>query len=183
MSHITDGESAPPAASDQPKHPYTAYDSETCSIARTLALVGDRWTLLVLRDVSNGVRRFDELADHLGVARNVLSRRLAALQDAGLITTRAYREAGSRQRQEYRLTEAGRDLMPILVAFMGWGDRHLAGPDGVPAVLTHDDCRAPVRVTVTCEAGHDLGERPRLRNSPGPGSRIRPSTSGVADRA
>ena len=163
---------------------YTAYDSETCSIARTLALVGDRWTLLVLRDLGNGVRRFEELADHLGVARNVLSRRLATLQEAGLITTRAYREAGARQRHEYRMTEAGFDLMPILVAFMSWGDRHLAGPEGVPAVLTHDGCGAQVRVSTTyeCEAGHELGERPRLRVAPGPGSRVRSTADVTAER-
>ena len=70
---------------------YTAYDSETCSIARTLALIGDRWTLLVLRDVANGVGRFDELAGHLGIARNVLSRRLARLAEAGLVERTAYR--------------------------------------------------------------------------------------------
>jgi DNA-binding HxlR family transcriptional regulator len=178
MSHATDVEDTPRAREDE-NRPFAAYDSEVCSIARTLAVVGDRWTLLVLRDLENGVRRFDDLADHLGLARNVLSRRLATLREAGLITTRAYQEAGARQRQEYRMTEAGRDLVPILLAFMGWGDRHLAGPDGVPAVLTHDGCGAPVRVSVTCEAGHDLGERPRLRIGPGPGSRIRPEASHV----
>lgn len=160
--------------------PFVQYDSETCSIARTLALVGDRWTLLVLRDLSNGVRRFDDLADHLGVARNVLARRLASLLEAGLIATRAYREPGARQRHEYRMTESGRDLMPVLLAFMGWGDRHLAGPDGAPAVPVHDGCGAPVHVSVTCEAGHDLGERPRLRLGPGPGSRIRPAAEDTA---
>src|SRR5215472_7234603 len=97
--------------------PYSAYESDTCSIARTLALVGDRWTLLVLRDVANGVRRFDELASHLGIARNVLSHRLAQLADAGLVDRTAYREPGARERREYRLSGAGRELMPILVAF------------------------------------------------------------------
>lgn len=159
------------------ERPFVAYESETCSIARTLAVVGDRWTLLVLRDLGNGVSRFDDLADHLGVARNVLSRRLTMLLDAGLITRSAYQEAGARARHEYRMTGAGRDLVPILLAFMGWGDRHLAGPDGVPAVPTHDGCGAAVRVSVTCEAGHDLGERPRLRLAPGPGSRIRPESA------
>jgi DNA-binding HxlR family transcriptional regulator len=170
-----------PETGGQPRA-YTAYESETCSIARTLALVGDRWTLLVLRDLSNGVRRFEELADHLGVARNVLSRRLATLQESGLVTTRAYREAGARQRHEYRMTEAGRDLVPILVAFMGWGDRHLAGPEGVPALLTHDGCGAQVRVSTNyeCEAGHELGDRPRLRVAPGPGSRIRSTADATA---
>jgi DNA-binding HxlR family transcriptional regulator len=171
VSCTSDAESTP--ADRGPDRPFAQYDSETCSIARTLALVGDRWTLLVLRDLGNGVRRFDDLAEHLGVARNVLARRLTSLLEAGLITTRAYREPGARQRHEYRMTESGRDLMPILLAFMGWGDRHLAGPDGAPAVPVHDGCGAPVRVSVTCEAGHDLGERPRLRLGPGPGSRLR----------
>jgi DNA-binding HxlR family transcriptional regulator len=150
---------------------YRAYDSDTCSIARTLALIGDRWTLLVLRDVANGVRRFDELATHLGIARNILSRRLAALTGHGLVERRAYREPGERVRHEYRLSRAGRELMPVLLAFMDWGDRHLAGPEGPPAVARHAGCGARLRISVTCEEGHDLGDRPRLRLEPGPGSR------------
>ncbi|HZU57453.1 MAG TPA: helix-turn-helix domain-containing protein [Actinocrinis sp.] len=153
--------------------PYSAYDSETCSIARTLALIGDRWTLLILRDLSNGVRRFDDLVTHLGIARNVLSRRLAALADGGLVTRTAYRVDGARERQEYRLTHAGRDLVPILLAVMAWGDRHLSAQDGPPAVPRHAGCGERVRISVTCEAGHDLGDRPRLRVEPGPGSRLR----------
>jgi len=153
--------------------PYSAYDTDTCSIARTLALIGDRWTLLVLRDVANGVRRFDELADHLGIARNVLAGRLARLVDAGLAERLAYREPGERERHEYRLSEAGRELVPVLLAFMRWGDRHLAGPEGPPAVVRHADCGAPIKISLTCEDGHELGDRPRLRVEPGPGSRVR----------
>jgi DNA-binding HxlR family transcriptional regulator len=154
--------------------PYSAYDSDTCSIARTLALIGDRWTLLVLRDVANGVGRFDELANHLGIARNVLSRRLARLVAGGLVRRIAYREAGARERHEYRLSGPGRELMPILLAFMDWGDRNLAGPEGPPAVVRHADCGARIRVSVTCEQGHELGDRPRVLVEPGPGSRMRP---------
>jgi DNA-binding HxlR family transcriptional regulator len=153
--------------------PYSAYDSDTCSIARTLALIGDRWTLLVLRDVANGVRRFDELAGHLGVARNVLSARLARLAEGGLVERTAYREPGARERLEYRLSTAGRDLMPVLLAFMAWGDSHLAGQEGPPAIVTHAGCGAPIRVAVTCADGHDLGMRPRVLVEPGPGSRMR----------
>jgi DNA-binding HxlR family transcriptional regulator len=152
--------------------PYSAYDTDACSIARTLALIGDRWTLLVLRDVANGVRRFDELAGHLGIARNVLSQRLARLAQAGLVDLTAYREPGARERHEYRLSGPGRELMPILVAIMDWGDRNLAGPEGPPAVVRHADCGAGIRVTLTCEEGHELGTRPRLRVEPGPGSRL-----------
>ena len=160
------------------KRPYYDYDSSACSIARTLEQIGDRWVLLILRDLANGVRRFDQLADHLGIARNVLSRRLATLTGAGLVARAAYRDEGSRERHEYRLSDAGRELIPILLALMGWGDRHLAGPDGPPALPVHARCGAPVRVSVTCEAGHDLGERPRLHLEPGPGSRVRAGITG-----
>jgi DNA-binding HxlR family transcriptional regulator len=153
--------------------PYSSYDSDACSIARTLALVGDRWTLLMLRDIANGVGRFDELAGHLGIARNVLSHRLARLVEAGLVQRIAYRETGARERHEYRLSRSGRELMPILLAFMAWGDRHLAGPEGPPAVVRHAGCGARIRVSLTCEEGHELGERPRVLVEPGPGSRDR----------
>jgi DNA-binding HxlR family transcriptional regulator len=153
--------------------PYSAYDSDTCSIARTLALIGDRWTLLVLRDVANGVGRFDELARHLGIARNVLSSRLARLTRAGLVERSAYREPGTRERYEYRLSAPGRELIPVLLAFMAWGDRHLAGPEGPPAVVRHAGCGARIKVTLTCEEGHELEPRPRIHLEPGPGSRIR----------
>jgi DNA-binding HxlR family transcriptional regulator len=153
--------------------PYSAYDSDACSIARTLALIGDRWTLLVLRDVANGVRRFDELAGHLGIARNVLSRRLATLAGAGLVERTAYREPGARERHEYRLSGPGRELVPILLAFMDWGDRHLAGPEGPPALVRHAGCGAKIKIALTCEDGHELGQSPRVRVEPGPGSRPR----------
>src|ERR1700730_11083519 len=97
--------------------PYSAYDSDACSIARTLSVIGDRWTLLVLRDVANGVGRFDELASHLGIARNVLPRRPARLSQSGLVERPASREPGARERHEYRLSGPGRELIPILVAF------------------------------------------------------------------
>ena len=157
--------------------PYTAYDSDTCSMARTLALIGDRWTLLVLRDVVNGVGRFDELCDHLGIARNILSGRLARLTEAGLVERTAYQEPGARERHAYRLTRPGRELIPILLAFMAWGDQHLAGPDGPPAVVRHAGCGAPVRVSLSCADGHELGPRPRLMWEPGPGSRERQPAS------
>ena len=157
--------------------PYSDYDSDACSIARTLALVGDRWTLLVLRDVVNGVGRFDELAGHLGIARNILSGRLARLEQAGLVERTPYQEPGARERHAYRLTGPGRELVPILMAFMAWGDRHLAGPEGPPAVVRHADCGAPVRVSLTCDEGHELSPRPRLLVEPGPGSREREPAS------
>ncbi|MCD2196580.1 helix-turn-helix transcriptional regulator [Actinomycetospora endophytica] len=145
-------------------------DSSTCSIARTMTVLGEPWTVLVLRDLLNGLRRFDELVTHLGIARNILTRRLTTLVDAGLVETREYREPGRRARREYRPTTAGLDLRPVLLALMAYGDRHHAGPDGPPAVVQHD-CGAPVVLQEVCAEGHVLGPADRVRTVPGPGSR------------
>jgi DNA-binding HxlR family transcriptional regulator len=145
-------------------------DSARCSIARTVALVGDAWTVLVLRDLLNGIRRFDDLARHLRIARNVLARRLAALTEAGLVERVPYREPGRRERHEYRVTPAGRDLRPVVLAMLAYGDRHLAGPEGPPMLVEHDGCGAPVHVEVRCAAGHVVDAGTRLRAVPGPGA-------------
>ncbi|MBO0851902.1 MAG: helix-turn-helix transcriptional regulator [Pseudonocardia sp.] len=153
-------------------HP-SEMDSTVCSIARTMRLIGQPWTMLVLRDLFNGMRRFDELAEHLGIARNVLTRRLATLVDAGLVTRQAYREPGQRARQEYRLTQAGRDLRPVLIAVMAYGDEHLAGTDGPPVRLEHAGCGAEVAVRLECAHGHNIEPADRLRVRPGPGAKMR----------
>ena len=145
-------------------------DSSACSIARTMAVLGEPWTVLVVRDLLHGVRRFDDLVAHLGIARTVLSRRLAALVSAGLVETADYREAGRRTRREYRLTAAGRDLRPVLMALMAYGDAHLAGPDGPPVRVEHADCGAEVHLEPVCADGHRLGPDDRLRSTPGPGA-------------
>jgi len=147
------------------------FDTTACSIARTMSLVGQPWTLLVLRDLFNGVRRFDELADHLGIARNVLTRRLAGLVDDGLVEKVSYREPGQRARNEYRLTQAGWDLRPILLAVMAYGDNHLAGPEGPPLLLEHAGCGGQVVVRVECANGHPINPSDRLHALPGPGAR------------
>lgn len=146
-------------------------DSARCSVARTAALVGDAWTVLVLRDLFNGIRRFDDLARHLGIARNVLTRRLGALTAADIVERVPYREPGRRERHEYRLTPAGRDLRPVVLAMLAYGDRHLAGGDGPPMVVEHDGCGAPVHVEVRCAQGHLVEPRTRLSAVPGPGAR------------
>lgn len=146
-------------------------DSTRCSVARTAALIGDAWTVLVLRDLFNGIRRFDDLAAHLGIARNVLTRRLTGLTDAGLVERVPYREPGRRERHEYRLTAAGRDLRGVILAMLAWGDTHLAGEDGPPVQVEHAGCGAPVRVEVRCAEGHLVEPGTRLRWVPGPGSR------------
>lgn len=132
-----------------------------CSVAATLAVVGEQWALLALREVALGVRRFDAIQAATGAPRAVLSRRLRTLVDAGVLERTDYREPGSRRRQEYRLTEAGRELQPVLTALMQWGDKHLAGAEGPPLAVTHSGCGAPVRAKLVCDEGHVLGETGR----------------------
>ncbi|RTL70795.1 MAG: transcriptional regulator [Pseudonocardiaceae bacterium] len=151
-------------------------DTANCSVARTAAIVGDAWTLVLLRDLFNGLRRFDDLATHLGVARTVLSRRLAGLVDAGLVEREPYREPGRRERHEYRLSAAGRDLLPVVLALMAWGDAHLTDDDGPPIVVEHRGCGAPVEVTLRCTDGHDVDPRRGTVARPGPGARLRTGT-------
>lgn len=146
-------------------------DSTRCSVARTAAAVGDSWTVLVLRDLFNGIHRFDELATHLGVARNVLTRRLATLIDEGIVDRVPYQEPGRRERHEYRLTRAGRELRPVILAMLSWGDIHRAGPDGPPMRVEHRECGMPVHVELRCADGHLIEDSTRLRSVPGPGAR------------
>lgn len=148
-------------------------DTKTCTVGKTVDLIGDRWTLLILREAFNGVRRFDDLADHLEVSRAVLSQRLKRLVAAGLLERRPYREPGDRQRHEYRLTRKGLDLYPALVALMQWGDRYLAGPEGPPLILRDRRLGRRVEVVVVPE-GSVEGLRPGdLVREEGPGARRR----------
>jgi DNA-binding HxlR family transcriptional regulator len=106
-----------------------------CSIARTLDVVGEKWALLAVREVFLGNRRFDEMVRRTGAPRDTLAARLRTLTGAGILERRQYCEHPARY--EYRLTEAGRDLYPVIVSLMRWGDTHLAGEDGPPLVLEH----------------------------------------------
>lgn len=125
------------------------YD-QVCSIARTLEVLGERWTLLVIRDVFNGRRRFDQMQENLGVARNVLSTRLALLVEEGILEKRAYQERPPRY--EYFLTQKGLDLWPVLISILHWGDRHLAEAAGPPMLIRHKECGGLVDDRGTCES-------------------------------
>jgi DNA-binding HxlR family transcriptional regulator len=129
---------------------------EDCSIARSLGALGEKWALLVFRELFCGVRRFDDMQSRLGAPRQVLSARLTMLVDNGFLRREPYQDPGSRTRYEYRLTDKGRDLYPILVALLQWGDRYVAGPGGPPATLHHRGCGAPVRLELRCADGHQL---------------------------
>jgi len=129
------------------------YANQYCPVASTLEVVGERWTLLIIRDVFLGIRRFDELHKDLGIARNVLQARLERLVEEGVLVKRPYQERPLRC--EYRLTEKGADLFPVLVALMKWGDRWLDDRGG-PIELLHRDCGEPVGVELRCAAGHEV---------------------------
>ncbi|HEY4019021.1 MAG TPA: helix-turn-helix domain-containing protein [Pseudonocardiaceae bacterium] len=146
-------------------------DPSNCSLTLTLDVVGKPWILLVLREVFRGLCRFDEIQRHIGVSPPVLSRRLTALVESGLLTRVPYREDGSRERSEYHLTDAGRELFPVLLALRDWGDAHLAGEKGPATVYRHQDCGAEVRVAMYCEDGHRIADRAGVVPEPGPGAR------------
>src|ERR1700677_917112 len=126
------------------------YDSQVCSIAGALEVVGARWSLLIVRNIFLGLRRFDEIQENLGIARNVLQPRLARLQSAGVLEKRLYQERPPRY--EYRLTEKGLDLWPTIVSLMSWGDRYAAPPAGPPVLLEHRGCGGAVDEHRVCEA-------------------------------
>jgi DNA-binding HxlR family transcriptional regulator len=129
-----------------------SYESQVCSIAGTLEVVGERWSLLIVREAFLGTRRFDDFQRNLGIARNVLQTRLARLVEEGVLERHRYQERPPRH--EYRLTEKGVDLWPVLVSLMSWGDRHVY-PDGPPVVIEHRDCGGRVddrRICTKCGA-------------------------------
>jgi DNA-binding HxlR family transcriptional regulator len=121
-----------------------------CSIARTLDVVGERWTLLILRDAFNGVRRFEDFEASLPIASNVLTARLHTLIAHRVLERQQYRVRPPRY--EYRLTDRGRRLYPVLIALLQWGDEFLAGEAGPPIELMHRDCGHPIAAEVVCPA-------------------------------
>lgn len=143
-------------------------DRECCSLARTLSVVGDRWTLMVLRECFLGRRRFEEFEARLGIARHVLADRLKKLTEAGVLAKIAYQERP--RREEYRLTEKGLDLYPAILALVQWGDRHMAGPEGAPLHRIHKHCGKVMEGRMVCsECGEPVAARD-LRVEPGPGA-------------
>ena len=129
-----------------------------CSIARTLSVVGDRWTLLLLRDCFLGARRFDQFSESLGLSPHLLSTRLAKLVEAGVLERHPYQQKPTRY--EYRLTEKGRDLYPVIAGLVRWGDRWMAADEGPPVTLVHRDCGHATTPTLVCsECGDDIDPR------------------------
>jgi len=142
---------------------------QSCSIARTLSVIGDRWTLLVLREAFLRTRRFEEFQARLGATRHVLADRLQKLVDHGIFERVRYQERPPRF--EYKLTEKGRDLYPVIISLLGWGDRWMAGDEGPPIELVHRACGHRMVPVPTCP---HCGEHVSARDvTPQPGAGVR----------
>jgi DNA-binding HxlR family transcriptional regulator len=141
-----------------------------CTVGRAMTVLGERWTFVVLREVFNGVRRFEEMREHTDIPRQVLTNRLASLVKEGILRQVPYRDPGFRSRYEYRLTDKGFDLYPVLVAVLEWGDKYLADPEGSPVQIVHRACENPVRIQLSCSDDHFIDDPRDLAPRPGPGA-------------
>ncbi len=139
-----------------------------CSVAQTLDVVGEWWTLLVVRTIMLGQGRFEVIQSELGIARNILSDRLSTLVEHGVVERRQYHDHPVRY--EYKLTPKGRDLFPVIAALMAWGDKW-ASPDGVPLVLKHS-CGEVADPKVVCSACGEALTLRDVRAKPGPGFKV-----------
>jgi DNA-binding HxlR family transcriptional regulator len=155
----------------------TSFADMACSLARTLEVIGGRWTLLVLRDLFLGLSRFDDIRANLGIATNVLTDRLATLLEHGLVERRAYQQRPPRF--EYLLTDKGRDLFPAIAALMRWGDRWQAGDAGPPLVFRHDHCGQITEAVVVCACCAEPLQAGNVTPLPGPGGRLGRGTDRV----
>jgi DNA-binding HxlR family transcriptional regulator len=139
-----------------------------CSIAQSLEVVGEWWTLLILRDAFLGVRRFDDFVERLGISRNVLTHRLDTLVATGILERRPYDEA--RGRYDYLLTDKGRALWPVLTALRQWGDQWIYGTGNEPLLVEHRSCGCTTTAQMTCNACGEALDARSVRAVPGPGA-------------
>ena len=139
----------------------------TCSIGRALSVVGDRWTLLIMRDAFGGVRRFEDFQADLGVTRHVLADRLRKLGEHGVLEKVQYQDRPPRH--EYRLTEKGLDLHSVMMALTAWGDRWMHDEDGAPLLMIHKGCGEAMHAVSTCSACGEPIAAHDITAQPGPG--------------
>ena len=156
-------------------HPTEAleWSIDGCTIGRAMEILGEKWTIVVLRQVFNGVRRFDDMRVRTGIPRQVLTNRLAMLVEHDVLNRRPYQEPGARVRHEYRLTPKGLDLYPVLIAVAAWGDRYLADPEGPPLEFAHRGCGSLVHAEIRCAGCRDVGGNREIVPRAGPGARRR----------
>lgn len=138
-----------------------------CTIARSVSLLGDHWNLLIIRQACFGTRRFADFQEALGTGRNILSQRLNALVENGLLTRVEYQD--NPPRSEYRLTDKGRDVYPVLAAMAAWGEKWMTGPEGTPLVLHHESCGHDMHGLVVCSECREPLDVRQVRAKAGPG--------------
>ncbi|MCB0976156.1 MAG: helix-turn-helix transcriptional regulator [Acidimicrobiales bacterium] len=138
-----------------------------CTIARSASVLGDHWNLLIIRQACLGTRRFDEFQEALGTGRNILTQRLNTLVEQGLLTRVQYQD--NPPRNEYRLTDKGRDVYPILAAMAAWGEKWMTGPEGTPLVLHHEECGNDMHGVVVCSECQEPLDVRQVRAKAGPG--------------
>ena len=141
---------------------------QPCSVARTAAVIGDRWTLMILRDCFLGVRHFEDFQTRLGISRTITSERLRCLVDEGVLKKVAYQDRPPRF--EYRLTAKGLDLYPMMMAVVNFGDRHYAGPAGAPLIHRHKACGCDFHPVMTCSACQAPLDARAVETRAGPGA-------------
>jgi len=145
---------------------------DRCPISRALSVVGNRSVLLIMREAYYGTTRFDDFARRVGIAESIAAARLRDLVDAGLLDRRPYQEPGQRTRYEYVLTEAGSDLLPVVLALGSWGARHRPLAQPVPPRFRHSTCGAEVGVEVRCANGHEVPVDELTLDMPSRASRV-----------
>jgi DNA-binding HxlR family transcriptional regulator len=153
--------------------PALDWSIDNCTIGRAMEILGEKWTLVVLREVFSGVRRFADMRERTHIPRQVLTNRLASLVEHGLLRREPYREPGARLRHEYRLTDKGLGLYPVLAAVKAWGDEHLADPEGPPLEFAHRGCGGEIHAELHCAEGHHVAEHRDVVPRPGRGARRR----------
>lgn len=146
------------------------YPALDCSVAKALEVIGERWSLLIVRSVMHGNRRFGEMQGSLGIARNVLSARLQRLVDEEILERRAYQE--SPPRYEYFLTQKGLDLWPALIALLNWGDRYSPSPNGPRRLIVHKECGGAVSERGICESCGKVLTARDAKQVPGTGAAV-----------
>lgn len=157
-----------------------SFSEMRCSLARSLDAVGDWWTLLIVRDIYLGVTRFDDIAEDLGISRNLLTRRLKHLVDRGVLKREAYRARPVRH--DYRLAPSGLDLVPVILALTAWGDRWAQPAEGQPIRFVHRNCGHAFAAGVACSSCGETLRAEDVTALPGPGGAEMPGTMVVARR-
>ena len=158
----------------------TSFAEMRCSLARGLDMIGDWWSPLIIRDLFLNVARFDELVEDLGISRNLLTKRLKSLVESGVIERMVYQLRPVRY--EYRLTEAGRDLVPTILALTAWGDRWARPKEGSPILFIHKPCGHQFQPLVSCSACGRAISADAVKPIAGPGGAAKPGTKLMAKR-